>query len=236
VAAPAQRAAPARTADGKPDLNGIWQTLGSAHLDILDHSAAIGVPAGPSVVEGGELPYQPWAAAKKHEHDKKRQALDPLSKCYMPGVPRAIYMPFPFQIAQTPDHIGMAFEFVHATRMIYMDGSKHPEGAIDFWMGDSRGTWDGDTLVVDVANLNEQTWFDAAGNFHSDALHVVERFTPVGADHLRYDATIEDPKVFTRPWTMSVVLYRRMEKNVELLEYECAALLEQKSKRPGGPR
>src|ERR1051325_8922788 len=120
-----------------------------------------------------------------------------------------------------PEQITMLFEYVHATRFIYTNGSKHPEGHIDWWMGDSRGRWEGDTLVVDVVDFNEDTWFDRAGNFHSDELHVVERFTPLDADHLTYEATIEDPKVFTRPWRMSMILYRHKERNAQLLEYDC---------------
>ena len=129
-------------------------------------------------------------------------------------------MPFPFRINQTPSHIAITYEFTHAYRMIYMNGTKHPE-ALDFWMGDSRGRWEGDTLVVSVANHNDQTWFDKAGNHHSDALRLVERYTPMGPDHIRYEVTVEDPKVFTRPWKMSMPLYRRLEANVKVLDYEC---------------
>ena len=214
-----------RTRDGKPDLSGIWQTLSTAAVDLEDHAAEEGAPAGQGVVEGGEIPYQPWALAKKREHGANRQALDPLSNCYLPGVPRATYMPFPFEIVQTPRHVGIFYEFLHMTRMVYVDGSKHPE-ALEFWMGDSRGRWEGDTLVVDVADFNDQTWFDRAGNFHSEELHVVERYSPMSANHLRYEATIEDPKVFTRPWKISMPLYRRLEKDTEILEYECLGFME----------
>jgi hypothetical protein len=136
-------------------------------------------------------------------------------------------MPFPFEIVQTPKTIAIRYEFAHALRAIPMDGSGHPDGLPDTWMGDSRGHWEGNTLVVDVKNFNDQTWFDRAGNFHSDALHVVERYTLSDADHILYDATIEDPKVFSRPWKMSMPLYRRVEKNLKLLEYECVFYLQE---------
>src|SRR5262249_30167064 len=171
-----------RTSDGKPDLNGIWQVLNTASWDIQDHDANKGVPAGQGVVEGSEIPYKAWAAAKRRENSEERMTRDPLLKCYLPGVPRITYMPFPFEITQTPKMVGISYEYVHGTRLIYTDGSKHPEGLIDFWMGDSRGRWEGDTLVVDVTNFNGQTWFDRAGNFHSDALHVIERYRPVNND------------------------------------------------------
>ena len=222
---PAARTASAyngpRTHDRKPDLNGIWQVLGTAHWNVEAHSASEGVPAGISVVEGGTLPYQPWALTKRNENFHSRLTADPLRKCYMPGVPRAAYLPFPFEITQTPNHIGIAYEFAHATRTIFLDGTPHMED-LDFWMGDARGKWQGDTLVVDTVSLGDQTWFDEAGNFHSDALKVVERFTPIDATHVEYEATIDDAKVFTRPWTLRMIMYRRLEKNLELLDYECA--------------
>ena len=215
-----------RTADGQPDLQGIWQALNTAAWDIQDHAARAGVPAGQGVVVGNEIPYQEWALAQKQENFENRSTADPEAQCNMPGVPRITYMPYPFQILQFSDRILILYEYIHVTRTIYMDGSPHPEGHIDFWMGDSRGHWEGDTLVVDVIHFNDRTWFDRAGNFHSDALHVVERYTPTGPDHLLYEATIEDPKVFTRPWTMRMPLYRRQEANIQLLEYECYAYSE----------
>jgi len=210
-----------RTPDGKPDLNGIWQVLGTAHWNVEAHSASEGVPAGFSVVEGGSIPYQPAALATRNANFKNRMTADPLRKCFMPGVPRATYLPFPFEITQMPKHIGIAYEFAHATRTIFLDGTPHMED-LDFWMGDSRGRWEGDTLVVDTVSLGDQTWFDEAGNFHSEALKVVERFTPTDPSHIDYEVTLEDPKVFTRPWKMHMVIYKRMEKNLELLDYECA--------------
>src|SRR5438477_1381798 len=210
-----------RTPDRKPDLNGIWQVLGTAHWNIEAHSASEGVPAGSSVVDGGTLPYQPWALAKRNENFKSRLTADPLRKCFMPGVPRAMYLPLPFEITQTPKHILLAYEFAHATRTIFLDGTPHLED-LDFWMGDARGKWEGDTLVVDTVSLGDKTWFDEAGNFHSDALKLVERFTPMDATHINYEATIDDAKVFTRPWKLSMIIYRRLETNLELLDYECA--------------
>ena len=218
--AAAQAAAVPRTADGKPDLSGIWQAMNTAAWDIQDHSAQPGVPAGQGVVEGNEVPYRPEAAAKKRENFENRRTADPEAKCYMPGVPRATYMPFPFQIVQTPTQVTILYEYAHTVRNIFMN-SPHPRGPLYWWMGDSRARWENDTLVVDVTDFNDQTWFDRAGNFHSTALHVIERYTLQGPDHIYYEVTIEDPKVFTRPWKMSMILYRHKTKGFRLLEYEC---------------
>jgi hypothetical protein len=250
-----------RTADGKADLNGIWQALNTANFDLQGHparpalslvpapsrsgvpglvratpvelpdpavralGAVGGVPAGEGVVVGDEIPYQPWALAKKQENAKDWLKRDPEIKCFMPGVPRATYLPYPFQILQGTSKIVFAYEFAGATRTIHMDtvgDSPSPT-----WMGWSRGRWEGDTLVVEVTDFNEDTWFDRAGNFHSDALKVTERFTPQSPDHLIYQATIEDPKVFTRPWTIRMPLYRRVESNKQLLEYKCVEFVEE---------
>jgi hypothetical protein len=215
-----------RTADGRPDLNGVWQVLSTAAADLQDHSARAGLPAGLGVVEGNDIPYQPWAAEKKKENQQNAATADPLAECFLPGVPRATYLPHPFQIAQTAKSIAILYEWSRTPRVIYMDGTKHPEG-LEFWMGDSRGRWEGETLVVDVTNFNGRTWFDRAGNFHGPGLHVVERYTRTGPDHLSYEATIEDPKVFTRPWKITMPLYRRVEKNARILEYECLEFLEE---------
>ena len=224
---------PLRTADGHPNLQGIWQVVNTAAWDLEAHQASLGVPAGHSVVEGGAIPYQPSALAKKKDNFEQRATLDPETRCYLPGVPRITYMPYPFQIIQQADKVSIAYEYLRAIRYIYMSGNPHPPGPIDWWMGDSRGRWEGNTLVVDVIHFNDQTWFDRAGNFHSDALHVIERYTPTGPDHLRYEATIEDPNVFSRPWKISMPLYRRQEANSELLEYQCPAyLLEQEWDNP----
>jgi hypothetical protein len=209
-----------RTADGTPDLSGIWQAVTAANWNIQAHSAEQGIPAGLGVVDGDEIPYQPWAAAQQRDNLENRATADPESKCYLPGVPRITYMPYPFQIFQTPTHVAVVYEYVHAVRRIFM-GSPHPDGPIEWFMGDSRGRWDGDTLVVDVIHFTDQTWFDRAGNFHSPALHVIERYTPISAHHIDYEVTIEDPDVFTRPWKMRMPLYRRLEENIRILEYEC---------------
>ena len=209
-----------RTADGKPNLSGFWQVIGSADWNIQDHSAEKGIPGGQGIVVGNEIPYQPWAAVKQKENYQKRATGDPEVKSYVPGVPRITYTPFPFQIVQTPKEIAVLYEYVHGVRHLYTNGSQHPPGHIDWWLGDSRGHWEGDTLVVDVTDFNDQSWFDRAGNFHSDALHVVERYTLVDADHIDYEATIEDPKVFTKPWKIDVIIYRHKEKNFQLLDYE----------------
>jgi hypothetical protein len=211
----------ARTADGKPDLSGFWQVSNTAVWDIQDHRAQKGIPAGQGIVEGNEIPYQPWAAEKRQGNFLNRAAADPETKCYLPGIPRLTYMPFPFQVIQTPRELILLHEYVHAVRTIHADGTPHSADAGESWLGDSRGHWEGDTLVVDSTHFNDRTWFDRAGNFHSNALHVVERFTPSDPDHIDYSVLIEDPKVFTRPWTMSMILYRHKEKNFQLLEYEC---------------
>jgi len=211
-----------RTPDGKPDLTGVWQAVTTANWNVLSHAADKDVPAGLGVVEGDQIPYQPWAAAQQRENFKNRATADPEARCYLTGVPRSTYMPYPFQILQTPKQIAVLYEYVHAVRRVYLD-SKHPEGPIEWYMGDSRGRWEGDTLVVDVVHFTNPVWFDRAGNFASDTLHVVERYTPMGPNHINYEVTIEDPKVFTRPWKMSMPLYRRMEKNVRILEFECYA-------------
>ena len=227
VPASAQVSALPRTPDGKPNLQGIWQVLNPAAWDIQDHHARLGVPAGQGVVEGNDIPYQPWALAKKRENFANRLTADPETKGYLPGVPRIMYMPFPFQIFQTPNYVTMTFEYARGVRIIYTNGTQHPRGPINWWQGDSRGRWDGDTFVVDVVHFTDQTWFDRAGNFHSDALHLVERYTLMGPDHLNYEVTIDDAKVFTRPWKMSMPLYRRKEPNVRLLEYEAGLLIQQ---------
>ena len=216
-----------RAADGKPNLNGIWQALSTAHWNLEAHTADDGIPAGQSVVEGNEIPYQPAALAQRRKNFETRTTADPLTKCHLPGVPRIMYIPFPFQIVQTPKYVSLLYEYSNVTRIVYTDGSPHPP-PLDLWMGDSRGHWEGDTLVVDVTQFNDMTWFDMAGNFHSDALHVIERYTPMDADHLSYEATIEDPKVFTRPWKMNILLYRRVEKDLQILDYVCVDFVQRK--------
>jgi hypothetical protein len=224
-----------RTVDGKPNLNGIWQAMNTADWDLEGHAAAAGPvaslgavfarPPGLGVVEGDEIPYLPAALAKKKANQADWVKLDPEVKCYLPGVPRATYLPYPFQIVQSQNKILLSYEYTGAVREINMEApTKAPA---DSWMGWSNGHWEGETLVVDVTSLMDTTWFDHAGNYHSDALHVVERFTPRSADTLDYEATIEDPKVFSRPWKISMPLYRHVEKNDRLLEYKCVEFAEE---------
>ena len=224
--APAGPAIP-RAADGKPDLSGIWQVLdNSLDGNIEPHAASYGVHAGQGAIvdpPDGKIPYLASALAKRQENYKNR-AKDPVAYCFKPGVPRITYLPFPFQITQTPKMIQVTYEFVHNYRSIYINGGEHLPG-IDFFNGDSRARWEGDTLLVDVADFNDDpghpTWFDSTGNYHSDALHVVERWTRTGPDTMIYRATMEDAKVFSRPWTIEVLLYRHQEKNFRIMEYEC---------------
>ena len=217
----AQGAEVPRTAEGRPDLSGIWQVLAPVDRDLLPHPARKDAPAHLGAVIGNEIPYQDWARAQRDKNFANRASADPAHRCFMPGVPRITYTPLPFQIFQSPEMTLILYEYAHSQRRIYTNGSKHPAGPIPWFLGDSRGQWEGDTLVVDVVHFNDETWLDAAGNFHSDALHVVERYTLIDRDHLQYEATIEDPKVFTRPWTLRVMLYRRIEPGVQLLDHEC---------------
>ena len=209
-----------RTADGTPDLSGIWQVLNTAAWNIQDHQAEKGVPAGQGVVEGNEIPYLPSALATRNENFQNRLTADPETKCFQPGVPRIMYMPYPFQIVQTPTYIAFLFEYIHTIRHIRLNG-EHPEGPIEWALGDSRARWDGDTLVIDVVHFNGETWFDRAGNFHGEDMHLVERMTLLDRDHINYEVTVEDPKVFSRPWKMTMPLYRRIDKNLQILDYVC---------------
>ncbi len=220
--------------DGKPNLNGLWQAMTTAYWDLEDHSAqpgpvlqlgAIGaIPAGRGVVEGGAIPYKPAALAKKKENLANRLKLDPEVKCYLPGVPRAAYMPYPFQIVQSQKDVLIAYTYDTATRVIYT--TKHHDADLDTWMGTSNGKWEGDTFVVDAIGFNGRAWLDRAGNFATDSLHVVERYSMLDANTLNYEATIEDPAVFTRPWKISFSLYRHREKGARLLEFKCVEFVE----------
>ena len=224
-----------KTPDGAPDFNGVWQALGPAHWNLEDHAAAHGpaplmgalgaIPAGRSVVEGGTIPYQEWALAQRAENRVDWVKKDPAVKCYMPGIPRATYMPFPFQIVQTPSAIMVAYEFTSSTRVIHLD-RPGTEAELPSWMGYSLGRFEGDDLVVDVTSQVPDTWFDAAGNFHSDELKVTERYVRTGRDTLRYEATVEDAKVFTQPWKIAMPLYRRLEPGAQILEFKCVEFAE----------
>jgi len=244
-----------RTAEGRPDLSGIWQSFTTANWNILAHSAETGPHdglmgvwsaqrGGLSIVEGNEIPYLPWAAEKQKENYANRMVInvtndpsrfdtgDPEIQCFRAGVPRANYMPFPFQIVQTPEQVFMIYEYKGAYREINMDSDSLAPN--DTWMGWSNGRWEGDTLVVDVTGFNGYTWFDRTGNFHSEALHVVERWTPLSPYHVRYEATIEDPNVFTRPWTMSFTLYKHIDPSAQLIEFNCVPFAEELMYEPLG--
>jgi len=238
-----------RLANGKPDLSGVWQALNEANFDIQMHVArpamalragpygpvpaapvvalgAVGaVPPGVGVVEGDELPYRTEMLATKKANQENWLSRDPEIRCYLPGVPRATYMPHPFQIVHSASSVFIAYQYAGAVRDVFM--SDPGPAPVDSWMGQSVGRWEGDTLVVDVTGLNDQTWFDRAGNFHSDALRVVERYTRTGRDVIDYEATIEDPKVFTRPWKMRMALYRRQEPNAQIMDFKCVEFVEE---------
>lgn len=223
----APRALP-RTAQGRPDLQGIWRAQSRAAYDLEYHAASYGIPPGRSVVDTGTIPYQPWALQKKLENYANRKAADPLGKCFLPGVPRIMYLESPFQIFQRADQVAILFEWSQMYRLIYTDGKSPLHAGIESWMGDSRGRWEGDTLVVEVKSMNDKTWFDMAGNFHSNAMHVTERYTLQDADTIQYEATIDDAKVFTKPWKITIPLLRQKQID-RLLEYQCQAEAEEAS-------
>ena len=236
--APAAGAFPRTSWDRKPDLNGIWQTMNTANWDLEDHgggpasvmvTGAVGArPPGLSVVEGGRIPYRPEALAKREENRRNSMpgkmgrvlSADPEVNCFLPGVPRATYLPYPFQILQSPNRLWMVYQYSYARREIHMNGKG--EAPLDSWMGWSNGRWEGDTLVVDSTGFNDQSWFDRAGNYHSEALHVVERYSPIDATHIDYEATVEDPNTFTRPWKIRMPLYKHIAKDAQILEFKCA--------------
>jgi hypothetical protein len=223
-------------------LNGFWQALNTAHWNLEPHEAAAGpilqlgaayaVPPGLGVVVDGPIPYKPDALAMRTTYAANALKEDGEIKCYLPGVPRMMYMPYPVQIVQSTDFILMMSEFATAQRTINMTTSDPPPAYT--WMGWSNGRWDGDTLVIDSAGFMGSTigaldpegaiqvrFLDRAGNYHTDGLHVIERIRRTGPDHLQYEATIEDPNVYTRPWTIRMPLYRRVEPNMQLGEFKC---------------
>jgi hypothetical protein len=238
-----------RGPNGQPDLNGVWQVFNSANFDLEPHAAraamalragpqgpvpakevvalgAVGaVPAGLGVVEGGAIPYKPDALARKRDNQQKWLERDPEIRCFLPGVPRATYMPFPFQIFHSESALLFAYEYAGATRNILFKDPGAPP--VDSWMGQSVGRWEGDTLVVQVQGLNDSTWFDRAGNHHSDQLRVTERYTPTSPYTMRYEATIDDPQTFTRPWTIAMTLYRRVGADARLQQFKCVEFVEE---------
>jgi hypothetical protein len=241
-AAPAQgrgAATPARLARiaGRPNMNGIYQAINTANWNLEDHSASatafwqlgaiFAIPAGQTVLvdNNGTIPYTPAGLKKRAENQAGWPKSDPEAKCYMPGLPRASYMPYPFQIVQGQKDILFVYEYASSNRIVHM--SNHTEAPVDSWMGWSNGKWDGDTLVIETEGFNDQSWFDRAGNHHSEALKVTERFSMQGDNVLMYEARMEDPKTFTRPWTIRMPLYRRLEPNVQLLEFKCVEFSEE---------
>jgi hypothetical protein len=204
--------------DGKPDFSGIWQTTSAADYDLEPHSARIDAPPGPGVVEGGAIPYKPEALARRKQNFENRFKADPRLKGWTLGVPRGIYYPEPFQIFQRARDLTLIHQFGHSVRTIHTNGTDHPRDPNDWWLGDSRGKWEGDTLVVDLKHFNDETWLDRSGNYHSDALHVVERWKLIDVNTIEYRATIQDEKIFSRSWDISVILHRHREKNFQLVE------------------
>ena len=239
-----------RLSDGRPDMNGIWQVLNEANYDLEPHMARHSLqlregPVGPVasiptlrmgavgavpgslgvIVGGGKIPYTPAARALKEENAANWVDRDPEVKCYMPGVPRATYIPMPFQIIQSETDVFIAYQFAGAVRDIYMDNPGPSQ--VDSWMGWSVGTWEGDTLVVDVTGIGDGSWLDRAGSHHSYQMHVVERYTMIGPNHIQYEATIEDPEVLTEPFTIAMPLYRRIEENARLMDFRCVEFVEE---------
>ena len=225
-----------RATDGHPDLSGAWQALNTAHWNLEPHVSAypvvlelgaqFAVPPGQGVVTGGKIPYLPEALAQRDANFANRLTDDPEGKCYLGGVPRSTYLPYPFQIFQNVDDIVIAYQFATGFRRLFVNGTDEPP--LDSWMGWSNAHWDGDTLVVEVTGLNGQTWLDRAGNYASSNAKITERYTPIGPNHLRYEATIEDPTVYSRPWSISMPLYRIVDDDFRLLEFKCEPYAEEK--------
>jgi hypothetical protein len=229
-----QASAPRRAASAQPDLQGVWRAWNLAKYDLEDHGAKPGVPAGRGFVvdpADGRIPYQPAALEKRRQNyentknsDPWKNA-DPFVKCYLPGIPRMTYLGWPFQIIQTPESVTFVYEWAHKKRVVPLHAPPPPSEGDTAWMGMPRGHYEGNSLVINLTNFNSYTWFDMAGNYHSDALQVVERYTPINADTLQYEATMTDPKIFTRPWTIRMTIQR--QKDIGLLDYECTAMLDE---------
>lgn len=245
----AQGGAIPRTPAGHPDMSGLWQAMGNAHWDIEPHTArpalamqpgpvvpvpanevlalgAVGsVPSGYGIVEGGEIPYLPEARTVRDENRAAWLERDPEIRCYLPGVPRATYMPFPFQIFQSDQRIAVAYEYAAAVRDIYLEDPGEPQ--VDSWMGQSYGRWEGDTFVVRVNGFNGEAWLDRAGNFTGYGATVTERYTMVGPDHILYEAEIENPATFSRPWSIRMPLYRNIDPDARLGQFKCVEFVEE---------
>ncbi len=240
---------PPRTADGKPDFSGVWQVLNTANQSLEAHTGraaqvlregpvvpvpakelvalgAVGaIPPSVGVVEGGTIPYKESALAQRDENRKNWITADPEVRCYLPGIPRATYMPYPFRIAHNKD--ALLFSYAYASAMRNVALSDPGPAPLDSWMGQSWARWEGDTLVVETTGMNDRTWFDRAGNYHSDKLKVTERFTRTSDHTIDYSATMEDPEVFTRPWTINMPLYRRVGADATLLQFNCVEYVEE---------
>ncbi len=234
---------------GPKDFNGVWQVMNTAHYDLEAHHArhamqlrkgpwgpvpdkrvvalgAVGaVPAGKSHVQGGTIPYKPEALAKRDENRANWIDRDPEVKCYLPGVPRATYMPHPFRIMHNEDALLFVYEYAGAVRNVALEDPGEP--VVESWMGQSYGRFEGDTLIIEVTGQNDRTWLDRAGNHHSANLKVTERYTKMGPDHIRYEATLEDPETYTKPWTVSMILYRKIGEDAELMEFNCVEFVEE---------
>ena len=222
---------------GQPNLNGVWQAMNSANWNLEAHSAealkdfwelgSLGaIPAGQSVIDGdGKIPYLPEALAQRDENRAGWPKADPETTCYLPGIPRATYLPHPFQIVQGGGNILFVYSYASANRLVNMGAPITPP--VDTWMGQSNGRWDGNTLVVETTGFNGMTWLDRAGNHHTNALKVTERFTPMSENHIQYSATLEDASVYSRPWTISMPLYRHIEPNAQILEFKCVPFVEE---------
>ncbi len=235
--------APARTPAGQPDLQGVWRVWNLAKFDLEDHGAKPGVPAGRGFVvdpPDGKIPYQPWALEKRTQNFANTKSADPyknadpLAKCYLPGIPRMTYLGWPFEIIQTPQYVSFVYEWSHKKRLVTLNSTAPMPDDEGNWMGMARGRFEGNSLVVTLTNFNRYTWFDMAGNFHSDALKVVERYTPINPDTLQYETVIEDPKVYTRPWTIRMLIQR--QKDIGILDYECTAMLDELGIHHAWPR
>lgn len=249
AAAHAQTGDIPRTPNGRPDMNGLWQAMGNHHWDIEPHQARaalqmrpgpvdsvpaeemvpmgtlVSIPSGWGIVEGGEIPYLPEALERRNENRRNYLERDPVVKCYLPGVPRATYMPFPFRIFQSAKKFFIAYEYAGAVRDIYLEDPGEPQ--VDSWMGQSVGHWEGDTFVVEVEGFNGQTWFDRAGNHHSYQLTVEERYTMMSPNHIRYEATMRDSLTFSRPWTIRLPLYRHVDPDARLGQFKCVPFVEE---------
>jgi hypothetical protein len=214
---------PPRLADGTPDFRGIWRARTTAYVNIEGHTKENEIAAAKSVIvdpPDGKIPYLPDALTQRAKNYENRASADTASNCFQAGVPRATYLPTPFQIVQSVGNLAIVYTDNHAYRIVLPSTIPHDDG-IDFFMGDSRGHWEGNTLVIDVTDLGDQTWLDAAGNYHSDQLHVVERYTLLGPDTMKYEATMEDPMVYAKPWTVRLLLYRDKEPGARIIEDEC---------------